>query len=126
MVVPVPRDRREAARRNGDHSGPLSFPGPAPEARRVTLTIPLPSVAVELAGDLMVPDRPVGLVAFAHGSGSGRSSSRNRSVAATLQRAGIATLLFGLLTPAEEGDRALVFDVELLALRLVAATGWVR
>jgi putative phosphoribosyl transferase len=92
----------------------------------VTLTIPLPSVAVELAGDLMVPDRPVGLVAFAHGSGSGRSSPRNRSVAATLQRAGIATLLFDLLTPAEEGDRALVFDVELLAARLVAATGWLR
>ena len=63
---------------------------------------------------------------FAHGSGSSRHSPRNRFVAEVLQRAGIGTLLLDLLTVDEERDRANVFDIELLADRLTAATRWLR
>jgi putative phosphoribosyl transferase len=65
-------------------------------------------------------------VIFAHGSGSSRHSPRNRYVAAVLARAGLATLLFDLLTPAEEADRANVFDIGLLASRLSQVTAWLR
>jgi putative phosphoribosyl transferase len=65
-------------------------------------------------------------VVFAHGSGSGRRSPRNRSVAAVLNKAGFATLLVDLLDPAEATDRANVFDIELLAARLCAAVAFVR
>lgn len=61
---------------------------------------------------------------FAHGSGSSRRSPRNRYVAGVLNRAGLVTLMFDLLTPAEETDRANVFDIGLLARRLVDVTGW--
>jgi putative phosphoribosyl transferase len=80
---------------------------------------------VSLPGDLTLPDGASGLVIFAHGSGSSRKSPRNRLVAETLHEAGLGTLLFDLLTPEEELDRANVFDIELLAGRLVAATEWV-
>jgi len=83
------------------------------------------SVGVRLIGDLAVPDEAVGLVAFAHGSGSSRLSPRNRAVAETLQQQGLATLLFDLLTEAESADRANVFDLPLLADRLLAATSWI-
>ncbi|QLC26490.1 alpha/beta hydrolase [Parasphingopyxis algicola] len=73
---------------------------------------------------LGVPEEPVGLVIFAHGSGSGRLSPRNNHVAAALRRMGLATLLLDLLTRAEERDRANVFDIQLLATRLVEATDW--
>ena len=63
---------------------------------------------------------------FAHGSGSSRHSPRNRYVAEVLHRAGLATLLFDLLTPQEELNRANVFDIELLAGRLVDVTIWLR
>jgi len=79
-----------------------------------------------LRGLLAVPPGASGIVVFAHGSGSSRLSPRNRQVAEVLQDAGLATLLFDLLTTDEEGDRSLVFDVELLAGRLLQATGWVR
>ena len=79
-----------------------------------------------LEGDLTVVEGATGLVLFAHGSGSSRRSPRNREVAAALQEAGLATLLFDLLTAEEERDRAFVFDVELLAGRLVAATRWAQ
>ncbi len=78
-----------------------------------------------LAGDLRVPADARGLVLFAHGSGSSRFSPRNRAVAAVLERRGFATLLLDLLDPAEEVDRRNVFDIPLLAERLVAATGWI-
>jgi putative phosphoribosyl transferase len=81
---------------------------------------------VSLRGDLTVPSQALGVVLFAHGSGSSRRSPRNRLVAQTLVDAGMATLLFDLLTPDEEVDRANVFDIELLASRLEAATAWVR
>ena len=63
---------------------------------------------------------------FVHGSGSSRHSPRNRYVAGVLQRAGLATLLFDLLTPGEELDRGNVFDIGLLSGRLAAVTSWVR
>jgi len=80
----------------------------------------------QLAADLRVPEPAAGLVLFAHGSGSGRLSPRNRQVAEALSEAGFATLLFDLLTPDEAGDRARVFDIDLLAERLLAATRWAR
>jgi putative phosphoribosyl transferase len=79
-----------------------------------------------LDADLSIPARPLGWVVFAHGSGSSRASPRNRSVATALNRAGLATLLFDLLTEDEARDRANVFDVQLLADRLIAATRWLE
>jgi putative phosphoribosyl transferase len=79
-----------------------------------------------LAGHLTVPEHPLGVVVFVHGSGSSRRSSRNRYVAGVLQEARLATLLFDLLTPAEERDRSNVFDIGLLATRLARVTAWVR
>ena len=81
---------------------------------------------VVLPGELSIPEQARGVVVFAHGSGSGRLSPRNQAVAAELQAAGYATLLFDLLTPAEERDRANVFDIPLLASRLLAASDWIR
>jgi putative phosphoribosyl transferase len=78
----------------------------------------------ELAGHLTIPGDPIGMVVFAHGSGSSRHSPRNRYVASVLNRAGLGTLLFDLITPKEEIDRARVFDIGLLAHRLVDVTGW--
>ncbi len=77
-----------------------------------------------LKGMLGLPNLAEGLVIFAHGSGSSRLSPRNNRVAAALHDAGIATLLMDLLTPVEENDRAKVFDIALLASRLLFATDW--
>ena len=81
-----------------------------------------------LEGDLSVPPRASGVVLFAHGSGSGRHSPRNRYVARVLQQAGLATLLIDLLTEEEEAvdlqTAQLRFDIGLLAERLVGATNW--
>jgi putative phosphoribosyl transferase len=79
-----------------------------------------------LAGNLTEPAGLAGTVIFAHGSGSSRHSPRNRYVAAVLAEAGLGTLLFDLLTPAEEADRANVFDIGLLASRLSQVTAWLR
>jgi putative phosphoribosyl transferase len=79
---------------------------------------------VRLSGDLAWPQHPGGLVLFAHGSGSGRLSPRNQFVAEQLRAAGLATLLFDLLTEREAADRSNVFDISLLASRLVRATAW--
>ena len=79
-----------------------------------------------LRGELTLPDAAAGLVVFAHGSGSSRFSPRNRAVARDLVAAGYATLLFDLLTPEEERDRANVFDIALLAERLLATTRWLE
>ncbi|GAA4042103.1 phosphoribosyltransferase family protein [Arthrobacter methylotrophus] len=86
--------------------------------------VEIPSGALRLRGTLHLPARCDGVVVFAHGSGSGRHSPRNRFVASVLQGAGLGTLLLDLLTPAEEVNRANVFDVVLLARRLTAATRW--
>jgi predicted phosphoribosyltransferase/dienelactone hydrolase len=89
--------------------------------RQVTVDAP---IGVRLVGDLSLPEEAIGLVVFAHGSGSSRLSPRNRAVAARLNSAGLATLLLDLLTPEEAGDRANVFDIDLLAERLLAAERW--
>jgi putative phosphoribosyl transferase len=85
---------------------------------------------VLLDGDLAVPTGAVGLVVFAHGSGSSRHSPRNRRVAARLYEAGLAALLLDLLTPEEEEvdlrTRELRFDLDLLAERLAGALAWCR
>jgi predicted phosphoribosyltransferase/alpha-beta hydrolase superfamily lysophospholipase len=81
---------------------------------------------MRLPGDLRMPPSPVGLVIFAHGSGSSRLSPRNVQVATTLNGAGLATLLFDLLTEDEAADRGNVFDIDLLGERLVAATRWAQ
>jgi putative phosphoribosyl transferase len=83
---------------------------------------------VALTGELTSPPgaQARGVVAFAHGSGSSRLSPRNRRVATVLNEAGFATLLFDLLTPREENERANVFDIPLLAGRLLTATQWLR
>jgi dienelactone hydrolase len=90
--------------------------------------VTLDASGVVLAGDLAVPECPRGVVLFAHGSGSGRHSPRNRQVAAGLQDAGYGTLLLDLLTEAEERvdarTRALRFDIGLLAGRLTDAADW--
>jgi putative phosphoribosyl transferase len=82
--------------------------------------------AVQLAGYLTVPENALGVVLFAHGSGSSRHSPRNRYVATVLNEAGLGTLLLDLLSPEEEADRANVFDIELLARRLTDVTSWLR
>jgi putative phosphoribosyl transferase len=82
--------------------------------------------AVRLHGHLTVPVGSEGIVVFAHGSGSSRHSPRNVFVAGELEKAGLATLLFDLLTGAEESDRRNVFDIPLLAERLVAVTNWLE
>jgi putative phosphoribosyl transferase len=79
---------------------------------------------VGLAGTLRYPANARAVIAFAHGSGSSRLSPRNRAVAEGLNARGFGTLLFDLLTLEEEGDRANVFDVALLAARLVDAVRW--
>jgi putative phosphoribosyl transferase len=78
-----------------------------------------------LPGELVVPAGARGTVVFAHGSGSSRRSPRNLRVAAVLQEAGFATLLFDLLSEAEGGLRDNVFDIGLLGERLISATRWV-
>jgi fermentation-respiration switch protein FrsA (DUF1100 family) len=77
-----------------------------------------------LRGTLHWPERANDLIVFAHGSGSSRLSPRNRQVAAALNARGMATFLFDLLTPDEERNRGNVFDIPLLADRLVAAIIW--
>lgn len=93
---------------------------------RETVTIPV--ARAELVGDLIVPDSARGLVVFAHGTGHGRTSPRNQSMASALNERGLATLLFDLLTPDEmaidEVTRHLRFDVGFLTTRLVGATDW--
>ena len=86
--------------------------------------VEIPPVGVP--GILHVPHAAYGLVLFAHGSGSSRLSPRNTAVANALNRHSFATLLFDLLTPAEEADRANVFDIPLLATRLVDVARWIE
>jgi dienelactone hydrolase len=88
------------------------------------------AVGIELEGHLHVPDGAHGVVLFAHGSGSSRHSPRNQYVARMLRLVGLGTLLVDLLTSEEESvdqyTRYLRFDIELLAMRLLGATDWLR
>jgi pimeloyl-ACP methyl ester carboxylesterase len=94
------------------------------------MTLPPPDCAEVVIGELRlgaflgVPKGAEGIVVFAHGSGSGRMSPRNNYVAGRLRRVGLATLLLDLLTPVEEQDRRNVFDIGLLASRLLLAVDW--
>jgi putative phosphoribosyl transferase len=101
---------------------------PASSHTRTTRPVRIAVGDKTIAGDLAVPARAIGLVAFAHGSGSSRFSSRNRFVADVLDRHRLATLLIDLLTEQEEriDDRTamLRFDIELLADRLLAIDAW--
>ncbi|MBT2552189.1 phosphoribosyltransferase family protein [Arthrobacter sp. ISL-5] len=106
-----------AARRAQRASSPSGNPG-------LDEDLQIRSDGVRLQGHLNLPRSAAGVVVFAHGSGSGRHSPRNRFVASVLQQAGLGTLLLDLLSPAEELDRANVFNIELLARRLTAAKGW--
>lgn len=91
-------------------------------------TVRIAVAGAELTGDVTLPERPFGMILFAHGSGSSRHSPRNRMVAAALNRAGLATLLMDLLTAEEERLDAetghLRFDIGLLARRLTGAADW--
>lgn len=88
--------------------------------------VSIPADGVALEGELRVPDGATGLVVFAHGSGSSRHSPRNNFVAEVLRDRGLGTLLFDLLTEAEDRIRENRFDVPLLTDRLVAVTDWVE
>ncbi len=94
----------------------------------VEQSLEIPVAGVTLPADLVVPDRAAGLVVFAHGSGSGRHSSRNRHVARELQEAGLATALADLLTPEEEQADVrggqFRFDIGRLSVRVIALTDW--
>jgi len=81
--------------------------------------------SLALAGELSIPPRAATLVAFVHGSGSSLASPRNRCIALALQRHGIATLLFNLVSDAETGARHELLDPALLCWRVVQVLGWV-
>jgi dienelactone hydrolase len=91
-----------------------------PTSREVSI----PVGRITLSGTLTLPAAPRGIVLFAHGSGSSRQSPRNRFVADVLVDAGVATLLFDLLTPAEDRSDETRFDIPLLTTRLTGATAW--
>lgn len=99
-----------------------------PDATATSCTVDLPLDGIRLRADLTIPGGARGVVLFAHGSGSGRASPRNRLVATALHEGGLATLLLDLLTPAEaeedEVTREHRFDIPLLASRLVGAAAW--
>ena len=85
----------------------------------------IPAGGVTVEGMLEIPDGAVGLVLFAHGSGSSRHSPRNNYVAGELRAAGVGTLLMDLLTPEEDRDYSRRFDIGLLTQRLLEAAHWV-
>ena len=96
----------------------------ASRAKRMERRVEIPAGRRRLSGILRVPPRADGVVAFAHGSGSGRFSPRNQFVARALEEGGLATLLLDLLEEEEADDREKVFDIELLAERLQSAADW--
>ena len=110
-----PLDMSQSIKSRTANEGKL---GPALEIRDVRIP------PVGLAGTLRIPKEAHAFIAFAHGSGSSRFSPRNMAVAEALNAQGFGTLLFDLLTSREEADRANVFDVALLAERLVDSIIW--
>jgi dienelactone hydrolase len=89
-------------------------------------SVRIPVGGVELDGELLLPASSKGVVLFAHGSGSSRFSPRNTYVAGILQKRGIGTLLFDLLTQTEDQVYETRFDIELLTQRLIGATAWLE
>lgn len=96
----------------------------AANSERIEREVAIPSGGRRLCGILNLPPSAKGVVAFAHGSGSGRFSPRNQYVARVLRETGLATLLLDLLEEDEADDRAKVFDIPLLAERLQSAAAW--
>lgn len=90
--------------------------------KKLEIDIPLSSVI--LKGDLVIPENPIGIVIFSHGSGSSRFSSRNRMVAELIQKHNIATFLFDLLTEKEDQIYENRFNIDLLTSRLIESTEW--
>jgi putative phosphoribosyl transferase len=101
-----------------------------PAETGIASEVRIPIGRITLTGDLIVPAEASGIVLFAHGSGSSRHSPRNQFVARVIRNAGVATLLFDLLTlreeEAERWTRHLRFNIELLAKRLVGASAWIK
>ena len=114
-VITLVQEARAATR------GAVGIAGPSPHRSPTSSEVVVTAGGTRLPGTLATPGDARGVVVFAHGSGSSRYSTRNRSVAEALQQAGLATLLFDLLTVDEADDRTKVFDVPLLASRLEAA-----
>ncbi|GHF08289.1 MULTISPECIES: alpha/beta family hydrolase [Streptomyces] len=119
VVELLRRNRATVRSGNGDADGN------SPD-HSIPVEVPVEGGAFTLTGDLALPAGAPGIVVFAHGSGSSRTSPRNRAVAQALNAAGLGTLLFDLLTPQEESDRANVFAIEPLARRLAQVSQWLR
>jgi len=96
------------------------------ENRSSERLVHIPENEVMLEGALEIPEGASGIVLFAHGSGSSRHSPRNNYVARVLRKYGLATLLLDLLTPEEDLDYKMRFNIDLLAKRLLAATEWLN
>jgi len=96
------------------------------KASKFESTVQIAKGTLVLEGILGLPTDPSGIIVFAHGSGSGRLSPRNNFVARQLQQRCLATLLLDLLTPDEANDRQKVFDIDLLADRLLLAKAWLE
>jgi putative phosphoribosyl transferase len=123
--------RRPSSSEPRDHSGKRrGDTAVTSEVKTTEREVQIPAGKVAVEGSLSVPEGSAGVVVFAHGTGSGRHSPRNRLVAGVLRNARFATLLMDLLTPEEEAvdlqTAGLRFDVALLAERLLAATRWLR
>ncbi len=88
--------------------------------------VKIPVNSIELEGNLVIPENAKSIVLFSHGSGSSRHSPRNNFVAKVLQDAGIATLLFDLLTEEEDEVYETRFDIQLLTKRLKDVTEWIK
>jgi dienelactone hydrolase len=88
--------------------------------------VEIPLADGTLDGTLVIPENAKGIIVFAHGSGSSRHSARNKYVASSLEEAGFATLLFDLLSEEEDRDYANRFDIDLLTVRLIGTTDWLK
>jgi dienelactone hydrolase len=94
------------------------------EERTINRIVHIPANGIKLEGALMIPEEAIGIVLFAHGSGSSRHSPRNNFVAQVLHKAGMGTLLMDLLTREEDSIYENRFDIDLLTWRLERATQW--
>jgi putative phosphoribosyl transferase len=93
---------------------------------RIERDVIMSELSFPLQGRMVIPSGAIGVVLFAHGSGSSRFSKRNNFVAGVLNQHGVGTLLLDLLSEKESEERSFVFDVQLLADRLIQAKNWLR
>lgn len=120
----MPCVRKPARSFDLDQSGFLGIGHTLSMATLETHVVRIPPIG--LAGALRIPASPCGVIVFAHGSGSSRLSPRNVAVAETLAKRGHASLLFDLLTAAEDAGPSNIFDIDLLTGRLISAVRWAR